>query len=237
MTTHQVKKELLKNGYYENDIPVPISFFIGYYEEAIYFHEKIMEIANYIHNISGARVFIYGGYIRNIIEYCFIKNTTPDDVKVNFLHTNDINIWLIFPKDINSIVWSEKRKQICEFLSCNYDLKVDISVFHDFKFIINDKLKFQINTRITDVFPVGFDSICDFSVNNLYMNLVGNIYCRVFIPNISIWDIFKSIKEKELVELFKYSIQKDVQQYQIEQMLIRYKKMIGYGYTNKLLKK
>ena len=162
-------------------------------------YNKIIEIVKTIENFAQCEIYIYGGFIRNIIDnYYSNNNLTP----------TDIDLWFNFGENINISYnyWKEKIEILLIQLRRVYQVENNY-IFFDMR-DTRDKYglcKIKINGIIFDFCTKinnenRFDILCDYTVNNLYIKTNGELYTRIntlFTLN----EIINHIESKKLISI------------------------------------
>jgi hypothetical protein len=144
-------------------------------------------------------VYIYGGFVRDMIQHYY--NPTE---QFNF---NNVNVWLDcspYRHNFESVYdffdsifqqLQEDEDIIIEDMTYSY---YDISEKFNLANMTIDSIKFNFST---DISRPNFDNLCDFTVNNLFMDIHGNMYKRSKCEY-SVNQIIQDIKHKKLVKIF-----------------------------------
>jgi hypothetical protein len=183
---------------------------------------------------------IYGGFIRNIIDHYY----HPHD---DFTPSKDVDVWMykhaIDPAQarfsFSNDSFMRNMRQTLNELKSKYNIPsipyspyVDptkftksYSVFRQTIDNIDFDLCAQINSSDT------FASLTDFTVNNLYIDTMGNIIVRLKCEY-SLDEITDHIKHKKLVKILDSPVNEfNVNQKHIDRFEQREKKMLSYGYN------
>lgn len=143
-------------------------------------------------------VYIYGGFVRDMIQHYY--NPTE---KFNF---NNINIWLNCAPYRHGY---DSLYEFCDFtfqqLQDDHDIIIkdvtysnyDITEQFNLVSFTIDSIKFNL---CSDINMPNFHNLCDFTVNNLFMDIYGNLFKRAKCE-FSIDEIIKHIKNKMLVKI------------------------------------
>jgi hypothetical protein len=209
-------------------------FFLALNPEADNYYEATIEILQLIEQASESVIIIYGGYIRRIIENC-LENVHKDLDDRHFKLPPNINIWLQLPAPINCETWIEMKFKILNMLASIYDVfsVEDPSNLTDnpsFKITCNH-INFEIKTQILGKHNYTIHHNCDFTVNNLMMDMKGKIVPRVSCQ----YDyntIFQHIYDRKLfsIYIYKYNLQHPISIKAQTIMEHRKQKMVEYGY-------
>ena len=145
-----------------------------------------------------AKVYIFGGFVRDTIHKYFVNPTiVVDNENINMF--NDIDIWVFFvptydcklclsPNKWNKIIVSMVNHMEMfnvQFMEKSYSerlgfVKNNVINYPCVKLMI-DGIKFDLCTNLYSYDT--FKTMSDFTVNNLYIDLDGNIYSRSGSPN------------------------------------------------------
>lgn len=203
-------------------------------------YKLIIDICKNIENISNSKIYIFGGFIRNLIE-----NYHNPESKFKF---NDIDIWFyqsrydnlnnsftrwkinvlrnIVPKLRN--IYKISDQVICYSSECPREL------YGLYKVNIND-INFDFSTNINS--ENQYKKLSDYTVNNLTMDTEGNLYTRID-TQYTIDNIIEHIKNKKLIKIINSNVIDDYihylndnKEYYIKKMNEREQKMINYGYN------
>ena len=220
----------------DGSIHLNAGFFLYNNYEAVIYHNTIMEILSYIENETGSKIIIYGGYVRRIIEHCFASVHRDLDDRP-FTKPTNVNIWLLFPNPIKSVDWIAIKRQIFELLLYTYDQifteenPEQLTDNNSFKFTIGN-ISIEVKTQISDKHNYSINTYnCDYSVNNLMMDMNGNIEVRMK----CIYDlntIVSHIHDKKLHSIyeFRYSEHHPLTVKAHKLLEIRRIKMENFGY-------
>jgi len=196
-------------------------------------------------NIITPEVYIFGGFVRRLIEHYYdYQNSLKSDTKINFTTNFDIDIWFDFSnwwrKYQSYFIWSKEVKHIYSKINDKYKNTKILSypefgsrlVYGLYTIYIED-IKFDMCTNINHFET--FSTLCDFTCNNLYIDLNGNIYIKTK-SSYSIQDCFEHIKNKILINIINQNIINDMAEYSgdrnyyTEKILYREQKMLNDGY-------
>jgi hypothetical protein len=167
------------------------------------FYEKVISLCGELEECSNMKVVIFGGFVRDLINGEIDRN-------------RDVDLWF-FPEEnyISQTKWKRKLTSIQDKMIAlnhvyenpprisqeNYNPDVGIH-YCQYKRII-DGIKFDFCTDINN--SAMFKDISDFSVNNLYMSLNGEIKTRCD-TEFDVNDVIKHIKEKKLYDISNRSV-------------------------------
>lgn len=190
-----------------------------YYNEVI---DIIKEINSLNIEKNKPKIYIFGGFIREIISHYYSSDT-------EFIPSKDVDLWFDYKPQNDYISlnsWIYRYRQILYNLNnkinitdaYRYNVFDDISKYGLLKLKFNN-IDFDISTCINTCSL--FDTLSDYTVNNLYIDIDGNINTRIN-SIYSVSDILLHIKKKEL---YKISTLND------ENIKNRTKKMLDYGYV------
>ena len=220
----------------DGSIHLNSGFFLYNNYEAIEYHDTIMEILDCIEHATKSQIIIYGGYVRRIIEHCF-ESVDRDLYDRPFDKPKNVNIWLLFPNPIKIVDWLAIKRQILEILIYTYgpifteENPEQLTDNNCFKFTICN-ISFEIKTQISDKHNYTINTYnCDFTANNLMMDMKGNIIVRMK----CIYDlntIISHIHDKKLYSIyeFKYSEHHPLNIKAHKFLEIRRTKMVNFGY-------
>ncbi len=156
------------------------------------------------------KTYIYGGFVRDLIQH--YHNPTE---KFNF---NNVNVWLdCSPYRHNFESWYDFCDCIFKELQDDHDIIIqdmtysyyDISEKFNLVNMTIDSIKFNF---CSDINMPNFHNLCDFTVNNLFMDIYGNMFKRAKCEY-SVGDILLDIKQKKLVKIFNEDYLKQVNDY------------------------
>lgn len=212
------------------------------------YYNKVMSIIEYLKTIAffdnnnKVEINIFGGFIREIISHYF----HPDE---DFVPSTDVDIWFKhYNKGLelsySQNIWNSLFIKMINDLNIKYNISkafasretVPRETYGVCKATI-DGINFDFNTDING--SSSYKTISDFTINNLAIDINGNILKRVNeCCNFNVGDIIGHIKEKKLINIVNPKvIEKYIKQgwstKEIQDLLItkREQKMINYGYT------
>jgi hypothetical protein len=202
------------------------------------YYERVIKIVSDIESISGAEISIFGGFLRSLIE-----GTIPRDVDMWFKYTRPHfagtpGIWR---RRILAMIPQIREKHTIKDEDIKISKETDTEMIREDSYeIANIKIDgidfdFCCNTSRR----LSFKSLADFSVNNLYIGLDGELKTRV-LTNYTVTDIIGHIKERKLIDITdikvieahlnpyepKYNLD-----YYKNKMVLKGQKMVGYGYS------
>ncbi len=216
-----------------------------YYNKVMSIIEHLKTIAifdNNKKNDTKVEINIFGGFVREIILHYF----HPDE---DFVPSADVDIWFTYYYKDKKItygrtIWNSLFFKIINDLKINHNVSDEIAtldmlpresygVCHA---IIND-VKFDFNTDING--SSSYKTISDFTVNNLAIDMNGNLVKRVDeCCDFNVSDIITHIKEKKLITMVNPKMIKEYEKNwgstkEIQERLItkREQKMTKHGYT------
>jgi hypothetical protein len=208
-----------------------------------HFYNRVLDIVKYLENISMCEIHIYGGFVRNIIDNYYSDNN---------IITKDVDLWFAFDRNIsvNYNYWKEKVDRMIIQLRRKYNIENyiyfnlgDTREKYGLCKITIDGIEFDFCTKIND--EDRFSKLCDFTVNNLYINTNSKIYTRIN-SIYKIEEILAHIKNKKLVSILDndiinsynisninniYNININNNYYYYDLMEKRKYKMLNYGYN------
>jgi hypothetical protein len=212
---------------------VSITAFLTDKSKPIY--QKVIHIVEKIELVLNCKVSIFGGFIRNIIEH---YHKPSSEFKFN-----DVDIWIFFD---NKLIQS---KQSFRNLINNGAYKINskakysgdaletgsASNYNSFKNDI-EGIIFDFNCNYPNEPTLSYDFLTDFTVNNLSMEINGQLNMRIKV-DYTIENIIEHIKQKLLIEIqtidklkqFKYFNKDNL----TEKLKLRTEKMLSYGYIFK----
>jgi hypothetical protein len=184
-------------------------------------------------------IYIYGGFIREIISHYF----HPED---EFIPSTDVDLWFSF-YDSNKeeysypySIWVHRCGKLIKSLGETHDIskadtsnKIKTDETYSIYNINIDEIDFDFNVKTS--FYSSYKTISDFTVNSLTMDTNGNIFKRL--PeycDFDINEIITHIKERKLIKMINPDAIKvgyTTEQIQTERFIKREQKMINYGYT------
>ena len=151
-----------------------------YYTEVLNIVRELEEKSKI--NDKNTYISIYGGFIRNIILHYFEYQQNNE---VNFTPSKDVDIWFhhnkntwisfnTFLRRMNTIIDSMKEFNFV----CDKQNIVDKNIinYRIQKYIIND-IHFDVCSNINNFST--FDTLSDFSVNNIFIDINGVLNKRV----------------------------------------------------------
>ncbi len=217
-----------------------------YYNKVISIIEHLKTIAFFDNNSQinnyKVEINIFGGFIRDIISHYF----HPDN---DFIPSTDVDIWFTYyDKDkelsYSQNMWNSLFIKIINDLKMKYNVSKAITTYDSVpretygvcKAII-DGIHFDFNTGINS--SSSYKTISDFTVNNLSIDINGNILKRVNeCCDFNVENIIAHIKQKKLINIVnpkvieKY-IEQGLSTKEIQELLInrREQKMIKNGYN------
>ncbi len=204
-----------------------------------HFYNKVLDIVKYLETISMCDIHIYGGFVRNIIDNYYSDNN---------IITKDVDLWFAFDRNImvSYNYWKEKVDRMIIQLRRKYNVENYIHFSLDdtrekyglCKITING-IEFDFCTKIND--EDRFSKLCDYTVNNLYINTNSKIYTRIN-SNYNTEDILEHIKNKKLVSIINNDIinsynisnrnNRNINNYYYYDLMEKRKyKMLDYGYN------
>jgi hypothetical protein len=207
-------------------------------EETKEYYTKALEIVKELENISGATICIFGGFVRSLIE-----GTVPRDVDLWFKYqrpefAGTPGIWR---RRISAMIQKLREKHTID------DNDIQLSTVNDTDNYGEDS--YEIATVKID--GIGFDFCCntsrrlsfttlaDFSVNNLYIGLDGEIKTRVM-TEYSVRETISHIKEWKLIDITNIQViqrflyvhcPKYNLEYYKNKITKKGERMISYGYN------
>ncbi len=206
------------------------------YLKTIAFFDNNSQINNYKVEIN-----IFGGFIRDIISHYFY----PDE---DFIPSADVDMWFTYYCNDKILsysqnMWNSLFIKIINDLKMKYNVSKAITTYESVpretygvcKATI-DNIQFDFNTDING--SSSYKTISDFTVNNLSIDMNGNILKRVNeCCDFNVDDIIIHIKQKKLINIVnpkiieKY-IEQGLSTKEIQELLInrREQKMKKYGY-------
>jgi hypothetical protein len=148
------------------------------------------------------KVYIYGGVVRDIIQHHF--NPTEK------FTLKDVNIWLdcspyLTHQDFDYDVWNDFFDELQSQLDNYYGIKFE-QIQNKYYDLSNqfELVKFKINgitfNVCTAINMPNFHNLCDYTVNNLYIDIHGNLFQRAK-SQYSVDDIINHIRLKKLVNI------------------------------------
>lgn len=202
------------------------------------YYDTVISIVSDLETISGAEISIFGGFLRSLIQ-----GTIPRDVDMWFKYTRPHfagtpGIWR---RRILAMIPQIREKHTIK------DGDIKISNTRDTEMIGEDS--YEIATIKIDGIDfdfccntsrrLSFNTLADFSVNNLYIGLDGRLKTRV-LTDYTVTDIIGHIKERKLIditdiEVIKGHLDPHCHKYNLDyyknKMNLKGVKMISYGYT------
>ena len=130
------------------------------------------------------KVYIYGSFVRDLIQHYY--NPTKKFNFNNFNNFNKVNVWLDYsPYDHTFESWNSCYKSTFVQLKQELDIKENKSYENrytdtdtvepfDSVNVDIDSIKFNFNTKI----EINWLEICELTMNNLFIDLFGNIFKR-----------------------------------------------------------
>jgi len=172
-------------------------------EETEKIYNEVIDIVKFLESVTKININIFGGFIRDII--CHYYNPTEE------FKYSDIDIWLMHGRiSLNS--WKYRVENIVEKIKEKYSKIEEFGTYcYTFsardnygllKIIIND-IKFDISTNIN--YDSLFNNLCDFSVNNLYINSDGEIFTRTE-TKYNVNETIVHVKEKKIYDILNKDI-------------------------------
>ena len=210
-------------------------FFLAQNDDATYYYENMMNVLKWIELATQSQIIIYGGYIRRIVENC-MENVHKSLDDRPFKPPPNINIWLLFPEAIHNDEWISKKMKILQILGDKfgiYSMEHPSSISDNpiFK-IFCCNIHFEIKTKIISKYNYTICENCDFTANNLMMDMNGKILERTK----SQYDyntIFNDIVNKKLRTIYKFKYSASHPLTTKAQIILeqRREKMIKEGYS------
>jgi hypothetical protein len=179
-------------------------------------------------------IYIYGGFIREIISHYF----HPEN---EFIPSADVDLWFSFYDSNKSeysypySIWVNNCSKLIKSLGETHDIsksvtsnKIKTTETYSIYNITIDEIDFDFN--VNTCFCSSYKTISDFTVNNLTMDTNGNIYKRITeYCDFDISEIITHIKEKKLIKMINPEMIKT--EYTTCRFIKREQKMMNYGYT------
>ena len=185
------------------------------------YYSKVMRIVRHISDTLQSPVYIYGGFLRNIIE---------GQEKV----ADDIDLWIDAAHSETS--WSRAichLRGACNFMLSSMEYYNNRSVDYGLYRTVIDGLRFDISAPING-FNI-FKNLSDFTCNNLYCTVDGVLNVR-YRCAYSLVDHIEHIRQRRLVDITNWKFIEHVQKYLFPntdyyaKMAYRRDKMLAYGY-------
>jgi hypothetical protein len=202
------------------------------------YYDKVLKIVTDLEEFSGVKIVIFGGFVRSIIE-----GSIPRDVDLWFKY--------VPPEYVCTPgIWRRRILDMIPKIREKYNItNLDIFLSKETEYENKGDENYEIATiKIQDI-PfdfccdtsslLNFTTLADFSVNNLYMGLDGELKTRVN-TNHTVNDIISHIKERKLIHITDMEIIKtylspyrpkyDLEYYK-NKMVQKETKMISYGFN------
>ena len=164
------------------------------------YFDKINLIVKNISKIIESDIFIYGGFVRDLIRHYFEYNS---DNMTDFIEPKDVDIWVASKHSLRS--WDYDVRNLYKRKDeLNITLMggagggapfSDREVYSLVKIII-DNINFDMNTNIND-WSV-YNDLSDFTVNNLSIDMNNNITQRTN-TKYTVEEVITHIKDKSLI--------------------------------------
>jgi hypothetical protein len=184
-------------------------------ENSTSYYRKVIDIINSLSQSTSIyydgkcpNIYIFGGFIRNLIEHYYLNDTyfsTPNDIDIWFDYSD-----ISYRRTHSYTSWSKELTIMLENIKNKYNLiefvqpKIyGIHLTYGLSTIKIDDITFDLCTKVNHFST--FNTLCDFTCNNLYIDLNGNLHKKIDCLY-TIQDSIEHIKNKKLINIINQDI-------------------------------